>query len=320
MSRIGYISAARVIGIVLVVLGHSYPFDVPIPQSMELLRTFIYSFHMPLFILISGFLAARSNRNAGDNIAVRARKLLIPYFVLSLAAFIPKMLVQQFLNDSVEFSFVYLIRSELVPRENVWGHFWYIPMVFFFNVLSGCFGKQLKENIHVRRIALLVSYLLLWMPETTDWLALEDMRINLFYYVLGFVLSCSGNADRVVANKLWLIALPAAMMLLLAKVQTVILSPVLMSGFVLCLGTLIKKEPGRLVSAIEKNSFTIFLLSWPAQAVVEVVLNRILHLPVAVTMVCMFAAGITIPLLCVYIVKRLEKNMPLGWLKAALGM
>ena len=72
-NRISYLSTARIIGILLVVLGHSYPFNVPIPQSLEFLRTVIYSFHMPLFVFLSGFLAAKSSRSPKTYIAVRAK-------------------------------------------------------------------------------------------------------------------------------------------------------------------------------------------------------------------------------------------------------
>lgn len=79
-NRVAYLSTARVIGILLVVLGHSYPFNVPISQGLEFLRSFIYSFHMPLFVFISGFLAAKSSRTPKDYILGRAKKLLPPLF------------------------------------------------------------------------------------------------------------------------------------------------------------------------------------------------------------------------------------------------
>ena len=145
-NRISFISTARVIGILLVVWGHSYPFNVPIPGSLDAVRSFVYTFHMPLFILISGYLAGKSRKSPGEYIANRAKKLLIPYFALSLAAFLPKMLVQQYLNDSVEFSLAYLLRTELVPRENVWGHFWFIPVIFAFGVFSALMKNQLKKR------------------------------------------------------------------------------------------------------------------------------------------------------------------------------
>lgn len=319
-DRIPYIASARVIGILLVVLGHSYPFDVPIPRSLDQMRAFIYTFHMPLFILISGYLAAKSSRAAGEYIAVRAKKLLIPYLVLSVAAFIPKILVQQYLNDSLEFSFAYLLRSEFVPRENVWGHFWYIPVIFFFGVFSALLSKQMKERKWVQVVALAGSYMLLWLPETTDWFALEDMRKTFFYYVLGFLLSCKDEFECVVRSKLWLLGLPSALAVFFSETEPKTLVALLMIGFVFCFGTIADLRQNAVCKQIEQYSFTIFLLSWPAQAVMEVVLSRMLQLPVLVSMAGMFMAGIVVPLLCIQIVNWLEKYVPVRWLKLVLGM
>lgn len=49
-----YIDAARIIGIFFVVYGHEHPF---METNDLLLRKYVYSFHMPLFFLISGMLS-----------------------------------------------------------------------------------------------------------------------------------------------------------------------------------------------------------------------------------------------------------------------
>lgn len=317
-NRISYLSTARIIGILLVVLGHSYPFNVPIPQSLEFLRTVIYSFHMPLFVFLSGFLAARSSRSPKDYIAGRAKRLLIPYFVLSLAAFLPKLLVQSYINDTVSFSFAYLIRSELVPRENVWGHFWFLPVIFFLGVFSALMRTPLKKR-RVQISVLVCSYLMLWLPKTTDWFALEDLRLNLFWYVLGYVLSDLEGFEHLLGKKFWLLGFPAALLALSFQVSLKALVPLLMIGTVLCFGTIVKKE-NFVLKSIEHYSFTIFLLSWPIQAVTEIILNRILHLSVWLCMVGMFTTGIAGPMLCIFMIRWIEKYIPIRWIKQIVGM
>ena len=47
-NKIEFIAATRCIGILLVVFGHSYPFDVYISPSLLKIKDFIYTFHMPL--------------------------------------------------------------------------------------------------------------------------------------------------------------------------------------------------------------------------------------------------------------------------------
>ena len=320
IENISFISTARVIGILLVVLGHSYPFEVPLPVFVWKLRDWIYLYHMPLFIFISGYLLAKSRRTVGDYIGKRAVKLLVPYFALSLAAFVPKVMVQSFLNDSAELSFGYLLRTELVPRENVWGHFWYIPVVF----VLGCAGiaalKYMRESKAVRFAALAVTLGLLFLPQSTDWLALEDLRKTAFYFTLGMAVSLTPKWSNALTNPLWLLALPLSIVLLQLSGNTAtgILAACGMIGCVCFIGT--RWTVSGLMKKIEENSFTIFLLSWSVQAVAEVVLNKLFHLPAMLVMICMFLSGVIGPMICIKIFTAIDKKIPIGWIKAVVGM
>lgn len=320
--RIEFIATARCIGILLVVFGHSFPFDVYIPLQLSKTVEFIYLFHMPLFIFLSGYLLTRNTRSAGEYIRRRGLRLLIPYFTLSTAAFVPKVLIQQFLNDSVEFSLWYLVKTELIPRDNVWGHFWYIPVVFFLSCFGVLMLKPMRKHRGARWATLGVAYILLFAPQTTDWFALDDLRKTTFYFILGVVTADQDPENRVVSNRCWLLAFPAAIALFSAVNTTLTNSVIacLMIGFVLHIGTRFPLNKNSFFAVIEKNSYSIFLLSWPAQAVLEVVCNRILHLPVLLTMGIMFLGGITAPLICVKLVSLIEKRIPMKWVKLIIGM
>lgn len=76
-ERIDWVDNLKGIGIMLVVWGHFYP---PI-----LIKKWIYSFHMPLFFFLSGYL--RKQRSFKDTIAIKTKTLLIPYIVIALISF-----------------------------------------------------------------------------------------------------------------------------------------------------------------------------------------------------------------------------------------
>ncbi|MBM6945118.1 MULTISPECIES: acyltransferase family protein [Bacteroides] len=74
-ERIEWVDIIKFTGIFLVVLGHSISAT---NKELEIFRNFIYSFHMPLFIFISGYLYKK--RGIANDIIT----LLLPYFIYQL--------------------------------------------------------------------------------------------------------------------------------------------------------------------------------------------------------------------------------------------
>ncbi|MGR2753252.1 acyltransferase family protein [Agromyces arachidis] len=73
--RSAALDVVRVVGLAAVVLGHV--------STEGMVRPLLYSWHVPVFFVISGYLW-RSSRPVGDEVRRRARSLLVPY-VLWLA-------------------------------------------------------------------------------------------------------------------------------------------------------------------------------------------------------------------------------------------
>lgn len=55
-DKIRFVTQAQLIGCLLVVLGHSIPLSWNVPSIIYNIDVFIYTFHMPLFFFISGYL------------------------------------------------------------------------------------------------------------------------------------------------------------------------------------------------------------------------------------------------------------------------
>lgn len=83
-QRIAWIDTCKGIAILIVVLGH-------INEIPPALRTFIYSFHMPLFFIISGFLWNENKYKSipvKDFIRLKLKSYIIPYFKIAAVCFI----------------------------------------------------------------------------------------------------------------------------------------------------------------------------------------------------------------------------------------
>ena len=96
MKRLVWADTLKGILIVLVVLGHSIQASMmKLDENFlnDYLWNLIYSFHMPAFIAISGFLIFRKNVALGNGfnwlqfIWRRFRQLMIPFLLWSIALF-----------------------------------------------------------------------------------------------------------------------------------------------------------------------------------------------------------------------------------------
>lgn len=81
MKRYKYLDVARGIGLMLVVISHSCG-----------LNSYLINFYIPLFFVLSGY-TYREGRSYGENIAKKAKRLLIPYFGYSAVLFLFYMLM-----------------------------------------------------------------------------------------------------------------------------------------------------------------------------------------------------------------------------------
>ena len=86
-KTIPYIAQAQLIGCILVIIGHSIPLDWEIPNMIYTLDVFLYTFHMPLFFLMSGPLY-KADRYPSFILSLKKRiySLLVPYVFFSISS------------------------------------------------------------------------------------------------------------------------------------------------------------------------------------------------------------------------------------------
>lgn len=136
-TRIPELDIMKLVGIVLVVVGHVTRMFTPqglIPQAddtgiMDILTKVIYSFHMPLFVFVSGmtFALIATRRSNYHNIISFMRKktmrLMIPYFSFAILWVLPFMVGFGFRD--LKSYFINGICLSLDSR-----HLWYVWMLF----------------------------------------------------------------------------------------------------------------------------------------------------------------------------------------------
>lgn len=130
-NRIEYIDLIKGFTILLVVLGHIYQYNNPI-------KIWIYSFHMPLFFIISGFFA-KNNINLNKLLMKKFKSLIIPYISFG-CCIILLMFLTEGLSDELKTYIVFFITG--VGRDALW----FLPALFVAELLFNVISK-IKNNI-----------------------------------------------------------------------------------------------------------------------------------------------------------------------------
>lgn len=121
-KRISYIDMAKGIGILLVVFGH-------LGFASESLLTWIMSFHMPLFFILSGMLLSHTNATRHSMSAFlkkKAKTILVPYFTFSIISIIFSGIL-----DSTTFgSYLPTALTQTISFYGI-SVLWFLPALFF---------------------------------------------------------------------------------------------------------------------------------------------------------------------------------------------
>jgi len=106
--------------------------------------------------------------------------------------------------------------------------------------------------------------------------------------------------------------------LVIAPVKAAIIAvAMIFSLSVLCVRISQKVEVNK--DAIYAQTFTIFLLSWPCQAVANVITERLLQWPYYAIMPIQFCTGIIGPMMLICLIAKIEKKYNFHWISFILG-
>lgn len=139
-KRLNFIDNARGLAILLVVFGHCIPGE-------GLVKVWIFSFHIPLFFIISGYLLGLKDENELDInelVQNRIKTLILPYFIFSICLAVFYLLLD-FISKGLTIDKIqeYIIR--IVTFQGM-ESLWFIPCLFLAELIFTYMLLNLKKS------------------------------------------------------------------------------------------------------------------------------------------------------------------------------
>ena len=137
-KRYEWVDVMRFLGIFAIYVGH-------FGNSAGKLYPFVFKYHVPLFFLVSGFFAVRSESFSFlQSLKKRACNLLIPYFGFCIISIVVAILSG---NLGAKLTLTYLIEALLGIRNTLAfaPALWFLPALFVVSVFYDAFYALLKR-------------------------------------------------------------------------------------------------------------------------------------------------------------------------------
>lgn len=172
LQRNAYFDNARLLFITLVVFGHLLQPFVAGSDLLGSLYTWIYTFHMPAFIMIAGYFAKGSKEPA--YIGKLAKKLLIPYVIFQIIY-----TIYYFLIDKKG----WLVDSIFYPHWSLWFLFslfcWHLLLILY---------RKMPALVGIG-IAVLLGVIIGYFDRVGHMFSLSRTFVFFPYFLIGYWLS-----------------------------------------------------------------------------------------------------------------------------------
>ena len=187
LNRLEWIDSAKGIGIILVVYGHVYRglrnAGIFESETFNLIDSVIYTFHMPLFFVLSGlfYFSSTTNNSTKQIFLKKIDYIVYPYLIWSVVQILVKSLMSLHTNNEASLSDIGAILIE--PKAQ----FWFLYVLFFSFLITFLFNSIFKEK---GRYLNVLFAIILYFSSTNfdDGNILKLFSENYVFFTLGVCL------------------------------------------------------------------------------------------------------------------------------------
>lgn len=322
-SRELWIDYTKMFACILVVIGHLLQglnkANIEWNENLyKYIDTFIYIFHMPLFMCLSGYLykkytAINSWKEYFTFLKKKLINLGIPYIVFYLAYVFINMIFSSSVNSQKGMADILNILTNPMPP------FWFLYALFFIFLVVPLLEKVMKDNkMIIFAVAVLVHILNIYLK--TEIYAIDIVAEYFIYFYLGAILV--GNLKEKNRTKFTIIHtitffLTALLYCFVIKEQIINTKIMQILKMLLAiLGTLVSIQIFRdltnriakqkILNEISKNTFPIYLMHTTFSAGIRIVLLKIGIENFYIHFILGLALGILGPIIVAKILEKIK--------------
>lgn len=297
IQREEWIDLAKVITMVLVVVGHASYYNINsyfggihyegtevhhslMSQFINTIVNFIYQFHMPFFMAISGMTYAisyKSNKKISTIAKSKAIRLLIPMFLVTIFMSIPLKFVSGYWDDS-SYKIVDIFFGQVLLFGNT--HLWFLASLFLITIIfTYLYRKNLIffKSIPFWCLLVIISYIGIFLSSRGAYLGIPGALKNFIFFTSGFcfydiIRQYQSNLNHVIAGWSSMIVVYALSLIIathIPRFQNIIYVPMAFLGCYNMVATtkyILKKSSitkSTVYRNFSKNSYDIYLYSDP---------------------------------------------------------
>ena len=156
------------------------------PYISELIVQLIYSFHMSVFFIVSGFLSYKViDMNLKENyynfVKSKFFRLIIPFLTISFLTNSMILILQYIFNEPLNISSIIdMIKTIFLYPENGVMVFWFLYTLFIISIISPIIVK-----LPMKIVLTLSLFLNLLLPQDKNFLSTSRISFFLIYFLIG---------------------------------------------------------------------------------------------------------------------------------------
>lgn len=161
----------RALLIFFVVIGHTLSYTNRTSDIYPALYYFIYFFHMPAFMMVSGYFSKNVDKSRDSAVV----QLLVPYLIMNVFCYI-------------QGYYVYTGNGLSYPKFQVFQPIrgcWFLLCLFVYKIML----KDLVRVRHIIVVTFLIGILVGWSDEFAGYFSLSRMAVFSFFFILGYYLN-----------------------------------------------------------------------------------------------------------------------------------